>query len=181
MASKLTGVISRYTPPTSACLTLYLWWPTTGGRFMVQYRLKFIRNGAMPSNPLVTTITVSSSSTLPVSPVYIPDYTIRPFNVTVGVVPTSSGSTAAFAYNVEYTLDNTGPRLAGSPSSGPGGQNTGAMAFVSSLLQWYSSLLVGASSIANAVNITWPVSGVRTNITSGTSNCSVVMTVLQSG
>lgn len=133
----------------------------------------------MPSNPYKTTIAVSSSSTLPVSPVYIPDYSVRPFSLAVGVVPTSTGSTAAFAYNIEYTLDNTGAQT--TVSTAPGGQNLGAMTFISTALTWWSSLASGASSIATNINITFPVSGVRANITAGTSNCSVVMTVLQSG
>jgi hypothetical protein len=135
----------------------------------------------MPSNPWTTTITVSSSSTLPVSPVYIPDYMVRPCHLSVAAYPTSSGSTAAFAYNIEYTLDNTGPRTAASISTAPGGQNQGAMAFVSSMLTWFSSLVTGASSINSAISITFPVTGVRCNVTAGTSNTSVVMTVIQSG
>lgn len=136
----------------------------------------------MPSNPYSITVTVSSSSSLPApTTAYIPDYMVRPFTISVGTVVVSSGSTAAFAYNVEHTVDNTGPRILGFPSTGPGGQNTGAMTFISSGLTWFSNASIsGASSNANGNYVT-PVTGIRLNITSGTSNCSVTMTILQAG
>lgn len=136
----------------------------------------------MPSVPYRTTLVVSSSSSLPApTTAYVPDYMVRPFNIGIGVAVVSSGSSAVFAYNVEHTFDNTGPIQLGAPSTGPGGQNTGAMTFISSGLTWFpNSGLSGLSSNANG-NYAYPVTGIRLNITAGTSNCSATMNIIQAG
>lgn len=133
----------------------------------------------MPSNPFSLTITATGTTTY-VSNAYVPDYVVRPFNLSVGVIATSSGSSAAFNYNVEYTLDNTGRRTPATISAAPGGQNLGALSFVSSALNWFSSLLTGAASNA-AINIGFPVSGIRLNLTAATSNCAATLNITQAG
>lgn len=109
------------------------------------------------ANPIIITSTSSG-----VSRVVNLDYYRNPFNVTVAVTGSTSGT---FSYFVEYTLDdqqyltNIGSTLA---------------------ITWISDASLGPTQTANGVtSFTSPVAGVRLTISSAPSSAAVTMRVLQ--
>ena len=109
----------------------------------------------MPSMPYKTTVTGLSSTFG--FPLYVPDYLVRPFGLTISTVIVSSGTQT---YNVEVSNDYTG-----------------SSSFISSAATWFSSLLSGATSNA-AIAVTTPVTAIRPNVTAGASQGTVTVTIV---
>jgi len=114
----------------------------------------------MPTGRFVFTSTAPSSTVG--YPLYVADWRqTGPFNASVACV-TASSSTAVF--NVEHSLDYTG-----------------SSAFLSSAATWFLSSGVNQNSCNAYTAYSYPVAAIRLNVTSGTSQATVTMTVLQSG
>lgn len=112
----------------------------------------------MPANPKVISVTGLSSS-LSAWDVFVPDYFVTPFNLGLGI--TSSGNT----YNVEHTFDNLAP-----PST-----------LASTSATWFlHSTLAAQTANANG-NYAFPVRGIRLNVTAGSSQATVVLTIISAG
>ena len=109
----------------------------------------------------VTVTGPSSSATVTYNQAtYFCDTTRNPFNVLVGCVASSTGTTA---YNIEYTLDYTG-----------------SSAFVSSAATWFSSL-ASALSTSGSVQFTVPATAIRLNVTTQTAAGTVAVSFQQAG
>jgi hypothetical protein len=102
---------------------------------------------------------LSSTFGLTSSLVFFPDVMVTPFNVGVGCVNSS-----AQTYNIEHTFDFTG-----------------SSTFISSNATWFqNSGITAATSNANG-NYAYPVSGIRLNVTAGSSTATVAFTAIQAG
>ena len=106
-----------------------------------------------------TYVTVSSSTT---SSVVNLDYRQSPFNVSVAVTGSSSGT---FTYTAEFTLDSQ--------------QYLTAIGSTRSLVWFSDANLVSLSSNATG-NYMFPVAGVRLNVAAA-SSAAITMCVLQGG
>src|SRR5258708_5141687 len=113
----------------------------------------------MPSMPKVITATGLSSTTG--FDVFVPDYmnATAPFNIGVGA--TSSGNT----YTIEHTFTALGP---GSTIT-----TTGAT--------WFSHSTLAAQTSNAFGSYTFPVRGIRVNVTAGTSTGTVICTLISAG
>jgi len=118
----------------------------------------------VPSNPAVLTVTGLSSTAG--YPMWFPDYDVRPFNIGIGTVVNSTGTQT---YSVEHTFGYQG--FLSSDFNG----------WQSSLATWYANTgIVSATSNANG-NYAFPVSAIRLNVISGSSQGSVACTLIQAG
>lgn len=101
---------------------------------------------------------LSSTFGLGSSLVFFPDIMQNPFTIGIGV----SVNSTSVSYNIEHTFDYTG-----------------SSTFISSNATWFADL---SSAAANATtSLSFPVSGVRVNVTSGSSTGTVTFTALQGG
>ena len=92
---------------------------------------------------------------------WFPDLTQSPpFAVSVAITASTSGNT----FNVQYSQDYTG-----------------SSAFYSSAATWFVSTAVSTAGAPAAGTITFPVSALRLNVASGSSQSTYAMTVVQSG
>src|SRR5690349_15231808 len=105
---------------------------------------------------------LSSSFGLGSSLVFFPNLMANPFNVSVAV--TCNSTSAATSYNVEHTFDYTG-----------------SSTFISSNATWFQNSTLSAASSNLTGNYAFPVSGIRLNITAGSSQGNITMVCLQSG
>lgn len=116
----------------------------------------------MPSNPFRATLTGFSTTAGFIT--FFPDYSVRPFSVTVACVPTST----APAFSVQHSYDYTG-----------------SSAFVSTAATWFTNTALSTIAGLNAEGTyTFPVTAIRLNTTGGstaTSTASVSMTIIQAG
>jgi len=118
----------------------------------------------MPSTPVLLTVTGLSSTSG--YPLWFPDTDIRPFNVGIGTVVNSTGTQT---YSVEHTFDYNGTI------------SSNFTGWVSSAATWYANTgIVSATSNANG-NYAFPVSCVRLNVISGSSQGSVTARLIQAG
>jgi hypothetical protein len=113
----------------------------------------------MPSERYVTT-TTGLSSTFG-WPIYVPDCMVRPFNIGIGCVVSSTGTQT---YNVEHSFDYTG-----------------SSTFISSNATWFANSALNAQSSNANGNYASPVSVIRLNVTNGSSLGAVTMTIMQAG
>lgn len=111
----------------------------------------------MPSNRWVQTLTGLSSTAG--FPIYFPDYMVRPFALTVEVTSTNSSNT----YNVEHTLDY------------------GTSVFVSTAANWFQNSTQSGATANLLSNYAFPVTAIRLNVTAGSSQNNVTMTIVQAG
>lgn len=117
----------------------------------------------MPSNPVVLTITgLSSSSGFPM---WMPDYGVRPFNIGIGVVVSSTA--ASLTYNVEHSFD-----YQGNLSSDFNG-------FISSAATWFVNTGISSAGGNANGNYAFPVSAIRLNVTTGSSLQTINATFMQ--
>src|SRR5215472_1082822 len=100
----------------------------------------------MPSLPAVLIVTGLSSTAG--TPVWYPDYYVRPFNIGIGVSVNSTN----VSYNVEHTFDYSGHL-----SSDFNG-------FVSSLATWMANTGIASATSASNGNYAFPVSAIRLNV-----------------
>lgn len=113
-------------------------------------------------------VTVSGSAGI--SATYYADYYKRaPFAIGVGCV-ISTASTGA-TYNVEHTFDPIAFPIFGS--------SVGTVA--SSLATWFQNSGITAASCNKDGNYAFPVTGIRLNVTSASSQGTVTMTLIQAG
>src|SRR5262249_566033 len=103
---------------------------------------------------------LSSTFGLGSSLVFYPDVTRTPFNIGIGCVVNSSNIT----YNVEHTFDFTG-----------------SSAFISSNATWFQNSTISAASSNLTGNYAFPVSGIRPNVTAGSSTGMLTFTAIQAG
>lgn len=113
----------------------------------------------MPSNPYSITITGISSTSGYMVP-YFPDIAIRPFNVGIGCVVSSSGQ----VYTVEHSFDYTG-----------------SSTFISSNATWFPNSGITAKTTNQDGNYAFPVSAIRVQSSAGSSIGTVTLTILQAG
>lgn len=113
----------------------------------------------MPSNPFRVTLT-GLSTTGGYGQLYVPDISVRPFNIGIGCVVNSTTVT----YSVEHTFDYTG-----------------LSTFISSNATWFSNSGITAKSTNQDGNYAYPVSAIRLNTTAGSSIGTVTMTCIQAG
>lgn len=122
----------------------------------------------MPSNPVKLTVTGLSSGAATYAagyPTWMPDISVRPFNIGIGAIVNSSNVT----YNVEHSFDYLGQF-----SSNFNG-------WVSSAATWFpNSGITAAASNANG-NYAFPVSAIRINVTAGSSTGMVTAYLNQAG
>ena len=119
----------------------------------------------MPSNPAVLSVT-GLSSTSGYGGIWFPDTDVRPFNISIGTVVNSTGTQT---YSVEHTFG-----YLGAFSSNFNG-------WVSSAATWYANTgIVSATTNANG-NYAFPVSAIRLNVISGSSQGSVSCILTQAG
>jgi hypothetical protein len=92
---------------------------------------------------------------------YFPDTMVRPFNIGVGAVVSSSG----VLFSVEHSFDYTG-----------------SSAFVSSAATWFPNSGITARSCNTDGNYAFPVSAIRLNVSSAAgSSVTVTLTLIQAG
>lgn len=112
----------------------------------------------MPSNRFSITITGISSTSGYMTP-YFPDTMIRPFNIGIGCVNTSSQ-----VYTVEHSFDYTG-----------------SSTFISSNATWFPNSGITAKTTYQDGNYAYPVSAIRVQSSAGSSTGTVTMTIIQAG
>lgn len=105
---------------------------------------------------------LSSTFGLGSSLVFFPDLMLNPFNIGIGCVVNSTS--AITSYNVEHTFDATG-----------------SSAFISSNATWFLNSTIAAASSNTTGNYAFPVSGIRINVTAGSSTGTVSFTAIQAG
>jgi hypothetical protein len=93
-------------------------------------------------------------------PGYFPDVTMTPFAIGVGAVVNST----AITYNVEHTFDYTG-----------------SSTFISSNATWFQNTGITAQASNKDGNYAFPVSGIRPNVTAGSSTGTLTITLIQAG
>lgn len=91
---------------------------------------------------------------------FFPDIMVTPFNIGIGCVVNSTSVT----YNVEHTFDFTG-----------------SSTFISSNATWFANGGIAAQSSNANGNYSFPVSGIRVNVTAGSSTGTVAFTAIQAG
>jgi hypothetical protein len=103
---------------------------------------------------------LSSTFGLGSSLVFFPDITQTPFAIGIGCVVNSTAST----FNVEHTFDYSG-----------------SSTFISSNATWFQNSTISAASTNISGNYAFPVSGIRLNVTAGSSTGTVAFTAIQAG
>jgi len=91
---------------------------------------------------------------------YFPDTMIRPFNIGVGAVVSSS----SVLYSVEHSFDYTG-----------------SSAFISSNATWFPNSGITGRSCNTDGNYAFPVSAIRLNVSSASTSATVSLTLIQAG
>jgi len=113
----------------------------------------------MPGKPWRFTVTgISSTVGYPSSGVFVPDYYIRPFNIGIGTIC----NTGAATFSVEHTFDDT------------------STTFISSALTWFPNTGITAKSTNTDGNYAYPVTGIRLNVTAGSTG-TIQLVVIQAG
>jgi hypothetical protein len=107
-------------------------------------------------------LTVTGLSSTAGFPIAFPDIMQTPFNVSLGCVVNSTS--AITAYNVEHSFDYTG-----------------SSAFISSNATWFLNSTISAASSNLTGNYAFPVSAIRLNVTAGSSQGTLTVTLLQAG
>jgi hypothetical protein len=128
----------------------------------------------MPSNIFRATVTGLSSNASNGAqtnssgyPTFFPDIIADPFSIGIGV--TVNSTAAAPSWNIEHTFDYLG------------NLSSNFTGFLSSAATWFQhSTLSGQSSNANG-NYAFGVTGIRLNVTAGSSIQTTSMTLVQAG
>jgi hypothetical protein len=84
---------------------------------------------------------------------------LTPFNVSVAVVASSSGTT----YSVQHTFDDT------------------SFGFISSNATWFNNTGISSAAGNSNGNYAFPVTGIRINVTAGSSTVTCAFTAIQAG
>ena len=105
---------------------------------------------------------LSSTFGLGSSLVFYPDVMLTPFNIGLGCVVNSTS--AITSYNIEHTLD-------------PVGSST----FISTAATWFQNSTISAASSNLSSNYAFPVTGIRLNVTAGSSVGTIRFTAIQAG
>jgi hypothetical protein len=96
----------------------------------------------------------------------MPDIYIRPFNIGIGV----SASSSATTYSIQHTFDYIG------------GLSSNFVGWISSAAQWYDNTgISGAAGSSVNGNYAFPVSAIRLNVLSGSSQTVVTAKLIQAG
>jgi hypothetical protein len=115
----------------------------------------------MPSIPFRATLTGLSSTAG--FPTWFPDTYRTPFNIGICVTVNSTGVT----WSIEHSFDYIG------------NLSSNFNRFISSAVTWFQhSTLSGQSSNANG-NYAFPVTGIRLNVTAGSSTGTTTVTLIQ--
>ncbi len=101
---------------------------------------------------------LSSTFGLGSSLVFYPDIMVTPFSVGIGATVSSS----SVSFNIEHTFDFTG-----------------SSTFISSNATWFAD--VSSAAANTSTSLTFPVTGIRLNVTAGSSTGTVTMTAIQAG
>lgn len=113
----------------------------------------------MPSNRSVLTLTGVSTTSLS-QPVYFPDYSVRPFSLSIACVNLNSSA----VYTVQHSNDYTG-----------------SSAFISTAATWFASTAATAITTNAFVTYSVPVTAISLVSTAGSSVSQVTATFLQAG
>ena len=113
----------------------------------------------MPSKRYSITITGVSSESGYMTP-YFPDYMIRPFNIGVGCIVSSTN----IVYTVEHSFDYTG-----------------SSTFISSNATWFPNSGITAKTTNQDGNYAYPVTAIRVQSSAGSSIGTVNMVLIQAG
>jgi len=98
-------------------------------------------------------------------PTYYPDIYVTPFSIGIGVTVNSTGVT----WNIEHTFDYLG------------NLSSNFVGFLASAATWFQhSTLSNQSSNGNG-NYAFGVTGIRLNVTAGSSTGTTTMTLVQAG
>jgi hypothetical protein len=110
----------------------------------------------------VQTITgLSSTFGLGSSLAYFPNIMANPFAIGIGCVMNSTS--AITSYNIEHTFD------------------AGSSTFISSNATWFQNSTISAASSNLSGNYAFPVSAIRGNVTAGSSQGTLTITLIQAG
>jgi hypothetical protein len=106
--------------------------------------------------------TVTGLSSTAGFPILVPDVTQTPFNIGIGCVMNSTS--AITSYNIEHTFDYTGSSV-----------------FISSNATWFQNSTISGASSNLTGNYAFPVSAIRPNVTAGSSQGTLTVTMIQAG
>ncbi len=120
----------------------------------------------MPINAKVFTITGLSSSASNGYDIWVPDTSIRPFNIGIGCVINSS----AVTYSIEHTFDYNNSNTANPPNK-----------FISTAATWFQNSTIAGATGNLTGNYAFPETAIRLNVTAGSSTGTVTATLVQAG
>jgi hypothetical protein len=95
-------------------------------------------------------------------PLCTPDITQTPFNIGIGCVINSTS--AITSYNIEHSFDYTGSSV-----------------FISSNATWFQNSTISAASSNVTGNYAFAVTAIRPNVTAGSSQATLTVTLIQAG
>lgn len=121
---------------------------------------------------------VSGNSTTVGFAVFYPDYSVKPFNLGVGVTSTST-STWVVEHTFDYDPTKSSLFLSTGASSGNGvaGTSTAPIWFAATGLSTYA----GANSSLWQGNYAYPVTAIRLNVTSANGTPTTYITIISAG